>query len=64
MTAFSVWSLSQFAAKVRNILGAAFHSCGGDDSDGDDDDDDAAGDDDARTICSNGGCGVGALGGS
>ena len=52
--------------KKRVILGTAFHSCGSDDSDDDDDndDDDAAGDDDARTICSNGGCGVGALGGS
>ena len=58
--------------KKRVILGTAFHSC--DDSDGNDDVDDddaddvddvASADDDVRTICSsNGGCGVGALGGS
>ena len=53
----------------RVILGTAFHSCGDsdddDDADDDDDDDVAAADDDVRTICSsNGGCGVGALGGS
>ena len=61
--------MSQFAGKKRVILGTAFHSCddsdGNDDVDDDDDDDVAAADDDVRTICSsNGGCGVGALGGS